>query len=230
MPLLLAQRSQAREIEALRRDVATLRAELAEARSATGAGMASPAPAPGARAMILLAGWLGALLALIGLHWLLIIRLDASTAMLRAVAIAVPLTVATLLPGLGRLAATWIAALGALLGLSAVLAMSFSVALQDGTSVLPTSRRDLLEMLEFAASIALAFLAGGLIRKAGNRLRAAAQQHATMATIRDLLAGKGGDGLDGHAQRLKKLAEAAAPLAAFGGSLVTGFRVIIGGD
>jgi hypothetical protein len=197
MPLLLAQRAQAGLIEALQRDLAALRAELAS-RPTTGAAP-DPAPAPagplppvGAPSRPPLAplglGLAVSFVLVLAAHWFLVIRADVATVVLRAVCIALPFAVAVCVPALGRTALRPLLGGTILLGLGAVLAMSAVVGHQDGTPVLPRTGRDLFEMAEFAASIGLSFLAGALILQALERFRA--RQRAALAAGAKRPAGK----------------------------------------
>lgn len=242
MPLLLAQRQQARDIEALRCELIEVRAELlaAQARGSAPAAQdgftlqeAASQPGIAARPPLrpawLLAGWTIGLLGLIGLHALLVFRLDASLAALRVACIGWPLLVGAALPGFGLLAPRTILLFSASLGLSAVAAMSGAIAHVDGTPFLPATGRDLYETLEFSLSITLAFAAGGLTRRAVLRAREREMHRKAMAQARGLLSSDGVRKVTDQAETLKKLIEAATPIVAIGGALIAGFRALFGG-
>lgn len=235
MPILVAQRAQAREIAALRAEVEELRADLAQARPEPPVpAEAAPPPVepPAAALPLLLAALSGpvvALLLLVGLHWLLIIRYDAAPVALRTACIVVSLGVALAAPGLPRLRGSAVLGLGAVLGVAAVLGMSWNVARADGTPVLPASARDLFEMLEFAASIGFSFAAGGLVAGLVQRARSRSLRLAALGRMRGRIGAEEIKAIGQSAESLKKIMDFGAPVVALFGAVATGFRSLIGG-
>ena len=235
MPLLQAQAAQKAEIEALKDDMAALRAELLLLRESGAAPQGGPGPAVttvpsrGGPELALAVGWVLALAASIGLHWLLVIRQDVAVAVFRAAALAAPLLVALCVPGLWRVRPAILAAASAALGLAAVLAMSYDVAVHDGTPVLPTTGADLYEMAEFALAIGLSFLCGALVLRAVFRIRATRAHVALIEGVRGAVKGADPKGLGQRAETLKNMTEAAIPITAAAGALFAGFRSLFGG-
>jgi hypothetical protein len=236
MPILLAQRTQAREVEALRREVLDLRAELAMLGTApaarTGPGTAPPTAANSVAGRIaaLALGPAAALAALVGAHWVLILRYDAAPVALRTACILLSLGAALATPGLSRVGTRALLGLGALLGLAAVLGMSWNVARADGTAVLPATARDLFEMLEFAASIGFSFVAGGLLAGIVQRARHRSLRLAALQGVRGRIGARDIKAIGEGAESLKKVVEMGAPVAALCGALAAGFRILIGGS
>lgn len=233
LPLMLAQRDQKAEIERLREQVAELSAALAlvgtclpaAEGAAAGSQRAAPTPpAPGRlRPWIAPAiGWCVALALVVGAHWLLVIRTDAAVVVLRTACILLPFAVAVSTPGLWRVPVVPLAAAGPALGIVAVTAMSWVVSAHDDTPIVPTTRRDLFEMLEFALSIGLSFVAGGLAAKA---LRRRPGDGAT--GVAHALRGTSVEQVAARSTQLKTLTENATLLAASAGALATGFRRLL---
>ncbi|MBP0464498.1 hypothetical protein J5Y09_11330 [Roseomonas sp. PWR1] len=225
LPLMLAQREQKAEIERLREQVTELSAALALVGTA-----AAPAEAPAAAArrrempswLAPLFGWCLALALVVGAHWLLVIRTDAAVIVLRAACILLPFAVAAGTPGLWRVPSAPLAVAGLALGLVAVGLMSWVVSVHDDTPIVPTTRRDLFEALEFALSIGLSFFAGGLAAKALRR----EPEDRSLAVAR-ALRGTSVEQVAARSTALKTLTENATLLAASAGALATGFRRLL---
>ncbi len=231
LPLMLAQREQKVEIERLREQVAELSAALAlvgtslPAAEVVAAEAPRAAPASTARLPSWIApaiGWCVALALVVGAHWLLVIRTDAAVVVLRTACILLPFAVAVTTPGLWRVPAVPLAAAGLVLGIVAVTIMSWVVSVHDDTPIVPTTRRDLFEVLEFALSIGLSFVAGGLAAKA---VRRRAEDGAT--GVARALRGTSVEQVAARSTQLKTLTENATLLAASAGALATGFRRLL---
>jgi hypothetical protein len=229
LPLMLAQREQKAEIERLREQVTELSAALAR----VGTAVATPVDAPavdrprrsGAAAPSWIApllGWCVALALVVGAHWLLVIRTDAAVIVLRAACIMLPFAAAAGTPGLWRVPAVPLAVAGLALGMVAVTLMSWVVSVHDDTPIVPTTRRDLFEVLEFAVSIGLSFFAGGLAAKALRRK----PEDRSLAVAR-ALRGTSFEQVAARSTALKTLTENATLLAASAGALATGFRRLL---
>lgn len=213
-PLLLRQREQALEIEALRAELLELRAE--RAMSHDGDPAAASAWAPLVWPAL---GWAGTLGLVLAAHWLLVIRHDAAVAVLRAACIGLPFLAALATPGLGRVPLPLLVGASLALGGLAVTGMSWTVHRVDGTPVVPVTARDLYEMLEFSVAIALSFLAGALARRLA-RLRRE-DRRATAAPGPASL-----DRLSHHAHRVGRLAETLSLAATATGAVIAGFRAL----
>lgn len=220
MPLLMTQREQRDEIVRLRTELAELRALMATHGTVRPAELPRRAEWAAPRWTMAAAGWLAALLLLLAAHWLLVIRHDAALVVLRAACIVIPATVAAVTPDLWRLSAGRLAALGLPLGLVAVTAMSWVVSIHDGTPVLPATGRDLYEMAEFAASIGLSFLAGGLAMGLFRR-RLARAGTAPGMRLPDIA------GIEARTSQISKVTENATLIATTASALAAGFRSLL---
>lgn len=236
MPLLLAQREQQRAIEGLRQDLLDLRSELMTLRvsqsDARGLPRKSQAQTSSgdrgpAETYALSMAWGVALVLLVASHWLLIIRFDISVAAFRAVCIGIPLTTAAVMPGLIRARLGLLLGSAVALGISAVFIMSYAVSLHDGTPVVPATTRDLYDMLEFATSIALGFLSGGLASRTVYRLREDRIHRAALEAMGGAFRKADVQNVGKQAAELQRAAEAVAPIAALLGSLFSGFRSLL---
>jgi class 3 adenylate cyclase len=111
------------------------------------------------------------ILALLLAHYLLVMKLDLDTAYLRAVSLVVPAIVGLSLywqTRLGLAAATW---LGAAIALVAVFGMLAIVGLVDSTPIIPSSRFEWQEAIEYGLGIALATVAGSALARAITAVR-----------------------------------------------------------
>jgi len=150
------------QIEALEEKVRALEANLAKPVAAT------PPPALNQDAMAVPAGkaealllWLSPLVLLLAAHALITVVFDLNTLWLRIVSLLIPLPFALTLVVRQRTYrfGFWsIVALG--VAIAAVLGMSFITHLVDQTPVLPQSRLEWKEFIEYAASITFSFMAG----------------------------------------------------------------------
>ena len=233
MPIMLAQREQIKTIEQLQEDLKKLYLEVARIRinqSDDGLQIHNPTAAPANNKNVnfgiffLLTGWLISLVLLVSSHWIFIIRHDAPIFIFRAVCIGIPFIVAIATPGLWRPRLGLLLGSASVLGVTAVLAMSYAVSLQDGTPVLPTTARDFYDMVEFSASIVLGFIAGALAVRFFHRIRDDRLHRAAFLAMDSALSKRNVTNASKKAEELKRVAEAFAPVAALIGSIITGFR------
>ena len=131
---------------------------------AFGAGVETSAAAWALRTLRMLGRYLLLPFALLLLaHYLMDIVFDTHVVYLRLVCLAVPLPFGLLVMRDRHAGFRHWALLSALMALAAVFAMSFDTSLVDHTPVLPQSRLELREFIEFAFSIWGSFLAGMML-------------------------------------------------------------------
>jgi len=220
------------ELRALGDAVAALKAEVEGLRGTlVVASAGAAAPAHGGSSAAAWSCMLVPLLLLLLAHYLIVIRFDMATLVLRVVSIAVPLLCAIVIAPL-RVRSLGFSAVGAgLLGIVAVLAMSAMVSRIDPVPLLPTSAREWREIVEYMASISLSFLTGSLL------VKAAGIRHAPDARPSTLLVGVTGklhrlidrtettaEKLEKRAQTVQSLVNATAPALAAAGAVATGLR------
>ncbi|MFN7752610.1 MAG: hypothetical protein ACK5TE_10140 [Pseudomonadota bacterium] len=222
LPLLVRQRELAAEITELRAELACLRGSPVPPSTgmqhATGAGSqplprapsAHHAPAATLAAAVLLVTTASALL-----HWLLLFVYDAPPLLLRLLTLVVPFALGLranwVTSGRAATAAYAIAAIAC--GASSVLAMLAITHLIDDVPLLPQDARELREALEYAASIALAFLAGLLVVRAIRRVPRPAPAPGALV---------------GYAQRFQQAASLLSPICAGGLALYSGLKSLVG--
>jgi hypothetical protein len=224
MPAMRILADQARALAALRAEVAALRDGLAMAPAAPAEAAArgtapSDAEAATGRQLLRLAAPLGVLLLLLlGTHWLVVVAYDLPTVVLRVASIVLPFLLALLAPSSGRVRLGVHVAGGVVLGIVAALAMSAVVAQLDGVPVVPDRPREQRELLEYMASIGLAYVAGAALARLA-LLRRTARRAAT---------GPGGAGaLVDRATMAQRIAEALTPVAALLASVYGGLRALL---
>lgn len=156
-------------------------------------------------------------------HYLLVIKFDFSTLMLRVASVALPIFSTTIVPNNWR-TPLWVQIIFAtFLGCVTVFAMSGVVAIVDHVPWLPTTRRDAFEVAEYALSIALAYLAGTLARRAlanffyKRKLKRNQIKNLSKSAEKTLYG----------AVKIHAMWEALAPLLATGASLWAGLRAVI---
>ncbi len=230
--------------EALEKKVEALEAELAAREPIATPTIAAAAPAEppppatvAARALrvveFLLAYAVLPIAVLIGVHYLLIVRLDAKLLWLRAASILLPMAFGWVLES--RMHPRWFAvlALGIVVGLASVLGMSTVVYFTDGDPILPRSVVDWREMLEYATSIALAYLLGSLVGFAAHPPKSADGRRAGgVAMLASFIAhhlsgDAAGKTLEERIQHLVKLINAGISAATAIGAVYTGFKNIL---
>ncbi|MBI3513782.1 MAG: hypothetical protein HY060_06950 [Proteobacteria bacterium] len=210
------------EVDALRAALAPTPAEqpvLPEVRRARGSAVV------GAVAMIV------PLLLLLFAHYLIIIRFDADTLILRVASIAIPLLCAVAVATLRHQSLTFSIVAASLLGIVAVSAMSAVVSRVDQVAFLPSSVREWREIVEYMASISLSFITGALlVRGIGRRHDRAAKPDALfvgMTTKLNKLIDRTvatAESVEKRAQSIQNLVTATAPALAAAGAVATGLR------
>jgi class 3 adenylate cyclase len=137
------------------------------------AGKASPADQRSGRARLLLGYAVVPILTLLLAHYLFVMKLDLNTSYLRVFAVAFPVLVGFgLVWHAGRgLGATVL--LGVAIGIISAFGMLVIVGLVDSAPILPSSRLEWQEAIEYAAGIALAMVAGGALARSIKAVRAA---------------------------------------------------------
>jgi hypothetical protein len=217
-------------LDEVKTEVAELRAAVARAPAAAPvlAGAAPPAPASSGGGPVAM---VGVFLLLLIAHYLIVIRFDIDTLVLRVASIAIPMLAAIVVPALRRRSLAFSTVAGVLLGISAVGAMSVVVGVIDKVPVLPADVREWREIVEYMASVSLSFIAGALL------VAAVAHRHAQRARPSPVLVGvttklhrlvdrtvTTAESLEKRAATLQNLVAAAAPAIAAAGAVATGLR------
>lgn len=171
--------------------------------------------------------------ALIGAHYFLVIKFDASLVWLRVVSIALPAAFGWMLESKAHLRWFTSLALGLVVAFVSVFGMSTMVHFADGVPILPNRGVALRETLEYVASIALAYLLGSLIaggvqptRLKGRLSSGPLTKLATFIAIHlpDKAKGKS---LEERIERTVKLIKLAGSAATAIGAAYTGFKGIL---
>lgn len=171
--------------------------------------------------------------ALVGAHYLLVIKFDAHLIWLRAASIALPAVFGFLLER--KLSPRWFVTLGlgVVVGLVAVFGMSTMIHFTDGDPIMPDSAVSWRETLEYAASIALGYLLGALLAFTVEPLAATRRsRRGPIAKFANFMAvhvtGKNGAlPLEVRVQRTVKLLQIAASASTAAGAIYTGFKGIL---
>lgn len=106
------------------------------------------------------------LIALLVVHYAVVNSLNLATLYLRAACVVVPLAFGFALSWIARRGAAAAAAFGLALGLIGVVGMTLSESLYSGDPILPQTRFEWLDNLQFAGTIVLSFIVGHLAARA----------------------------------------------------------------
>jgi class 3 adenylate cyclase len=137
------------------------------------AGESSPADRRSGDARLLLGYAVVPIVTLLLAHYLFVMKLDLNTSYLQVFALAFPALVGSALVWhAGRGLGTTVL-LGVAIGIISVFGMFAIVGLVDSTPILPSSRFEWQEAIEYAASIALSTVVGGALARSINAARAA---------------------------------------------------------
>lgn len=169
-------------------------------------------------------------------HYLLVIKIDARLVWLRAASIVLPALFGYWLE-VSR-GPRWYVVVGGGMAsaLVSVFGMSAVVSAVDGAPLLPTSAVVWRETMEYAASIALAYMLGGLIANGLHpalskqlRVRNPLVRLAELLAVPDKAAGKGKARvtLEHRVERLVKLMNLCISAATAAGAIYTGFKGIL---
>ena len=220
----------------LEEKVSILEAEVARLRAAVPREVVAPAPRPirplepgqAIVAFILLPTLL-----LVIAHYLLVVRLDANLAWLRAASIVLPACFGFWLERQHAPRRRVTAGLALVVAVLSVLGMSMIVHVVDGDPILPSGAVAWRETAEYAASIFLAYVLGPLLSAALRPLQGSVSRLQTgpIANLAKLLASRGQPGpktLEQRIERLVKLMNMGVSAATAGGAIYTGFKGVIG--
>ncbi len=216
--------------ERLTARVAELEAELADARaalpSAPVAIEAPPAPPPLSFFRALIFYVVLPVLLLVAIHYVLVIRLDARLIWLRAASIVLPALFGFRFELAWRPRRSVLFTIAFVVGVGAVLGMSWVVHLVDGDAILPVGAVVWRETLEYVASIALAYVMGSLLCAALRPLHS--QRHSLVDRLATIIAlgegGSGGKALEARIERLVKLMKLGMSAATAGAAIYTGLK------
>lgn len=172
-------------------------------------------------------------LALVAAHYLIVVRFDAKLVWLRVASIALPTVMGVMLEH--KLRPRWFITLGfgIVVGLASVFGMSAMVHFTDGDPVMPDSAVAWRETLEYATSIALAYLLGSLLAFAAQPARLTGKRDAgriaRLATFiaRHLSGGNKKLPLEVRVQRVVTLIKIAASISTAVGALYTGLKGVL---
>lgn len=216
--------------ERLTARVAELEAELVEAKAAMPSAPpvveAPPAPPPLSFFRALIFYVVLPVLLLVAVHYVLVIRLDARLIWLRAASIVLPALFGFRFELAWRPRRSVLFVIAFVVGVGAVLGMSWVVHLVDGDPILPVGAVVWRETLEYVASIALSFVMGSLLCAALRPLHS--QRHSLVDRLATLIAlgegGPAGKALEARIERLVKLMKLGMSAATAGAAIYTGLK------
>jgi hypothetical protein len=136
-----------------------------------------PMVGPPAPRQILIAYAAVPAIAILVLHYLIVIKFDLNSAYLRVAATAVPLLAGYLLAWQARRGVGVAFLLGAVTAMASVIGMNTIVGFVDSTPIMPPSPVEWQESFEYAAGIALAMILGNALARAVPRGRAIIRRH-----------------------------------------------------
>lgn len=175
---------------------------------------------------------------LIAAHGIIIYLLDLPALHLRLACTLIPLPFGAALFGIQRAGFRWALIWGALTALLAVAGMDGVVSLTDGVPFFPRTMRDWKEVVEFLASIMLAYGAGnilaiGLFRLLPSRITLVGTPGAVAHAIARMTTSyAGAETVRRRARRIQALMTTVMPLigfvSTFGASLYAGLKGLIG--
>lgn len=222
---------------ALKAKVATLEAELASLRRRVpreAAAVEARTPKALSPVAAFLLYVLLPVLALVAIHYLLVIRLDAKLVWLRVASIVLPALFGFWLEQRAR--PRWQVLAPVTIGVAAasVLGMSIVVHLTDGDPILPHTGVVWRETLEYVLSIALSYVLGSLIWRALHPVRVhAASAKGLINTIAVAMAKAKGEvpgspkTLEQRVERMVKLMNLGISAATAAGAIYTGMKAVV---
>ena len=216
--------------ERLTARVAELEAELATAKAALPPAPitveAPPAPPQSSFVHAFVFYVVLPVLLLVAIHYVLVIRLDAKLIWLRVASIVLPALFGFRFELAWRPRRAMLFAIAFVVGVAAVLGMSWVVHLVDGDAVLPASAVVWRETLEYVASIALAYVVGSLLCAALRPLHS--QRHSLVDRFATMIAlgegGPAGKPLEARIERLVKLMKLGISAATASAAIYTGLK------
>lgn len=221
---------------ALEQRVEELEEELAELREQgpQAAPVEAVPPAPPRHVDLLAVYFVLPIVVLVGIHYLLVIRFDVHLIWLRMASIVLPAAFGWMLER--KLQPRWFVTLafGVVTGLGSVFGMSTMVHFTDGDPIMPNNAVAWRETLEYATSIALAYLLGALVAFATQPLSATkrGRRGGVVAKLANFIAqhvsGKNkGLPLEARVQRMVKIIQIVASASTAVGAVYTGFKGIL---
>jgi hypothetical protein len=178
-------------------------------------------------------------LLLVSAHWIVTIVLDVPPVWLRIASVAIPLLFGLATYPIHKVGLPGAALLGFFIALTSVLSMLTATGLHDHVTILPTVWVEWREVIEYCASILLAFVSGNILgltvfRLLPKTLAQTGKPNAAAFRVARLLGPHvGEDQLRRRARIIQDLLQTAGPLAgvvATGvGSLYAGLKGVIGG-
>lgn len=175
---------------------------------------------------------------LLAVHYVITIAFDLPLLYLRLSSIAIPLPFGFALLMFSHHGIRWAALYGAVVGIAAVIAMLTVVGLVDNVRILPENAREWREVLEYAASITLAYLTGNALGALAQRMvpktldASAAPSPAILHAVRIIGGPASRATLRRRAQKINQnlgtLGTAAGAVGTAGASVFAGLRALMG--
>jgi hypothetical protein len=227
------------EIDKLQFELVELRAFKARAESGAKAlGRRQAAPGRALFDDLLIYGLLPIALLLIA-HLLIIVLWDRPTLYLRIASIVLPIPFGFALIWRERRNMIFTIALGAAVSFLAIFGMLLVMHVNYQDTILPSTRADLIEELQYFTSISLAFITGGLLAimgynsplLPGGRPALLASRLAPLLAVKKRKLGKRGDidisELIARAQSIQKLVTGVIAVSTTAGSIYTGIHSVL---
>ena len=222
--------------ERLTARVAELEAELATAKAALPPAPitveAPPAPPQSSFVHAFVFYVVLPVLLLVAIHYVLVIRLDAKLIWLRVASIVLPALFGFRFELAWRPRRAMLFAIAFVVGVAAVLGMSWVVHLVDGDAILPASAVVWRETLEYVASITLAYVLGPMLCAALRPLHR--HRHSLIDRLATVIAlsrggtgagaGPGAKSVEARIERLVKLMKLGMSAATAGAAIYSGLK------
>jgi hypothetical protein len=175
---------------------------------------------------------------LIAAHYVITVALNLPLLYLRLASIAIPLPFGLALLMLSHHGVRWAAPYGAIAGIAGVMGMLTVVGITDAVPILPEDAREWREVLEYAASIMLAYVTGNVLGALVQRMvpktldASAAPSPAVLYAVRIIGGPASSQTLRRRAQKVTEnlgtLGAAAGAIGTAGASVFAGLRALMG--
>ena len=177
-------------------------------------------------------------LLLLAAHVIVTILLDVSALYLRIASVLIPIPFGVMLYTFNKIGVRGALGLGIATAFLSVTAMLIVIGVVDKVPILPETPREWREAVEYALSIALAYLTGGLLamlmlRSLPNAMAASGRPSAAAVRLARMLGQHvGPEVMRRRARRIQELIKTVGPLAGLvataGGSIYTGLKGVLG--
>jgi len=176
-------------------------------------------------------------LLLLAAHAIVTIWLDVTPVYLRIASVIIPIPFGMALYAANKIGLRGAIGLGTATALLSVIGMLTVVGLIDKAPIVPDMAREWRETIEYALSIALAYVTGNLLatlmlRLLPNAMAAFGRPSSTAVRLARMFGQHGPDIMRRRARRIQELIKMAGPLAGLvvtaGGSIYTGLKSVLG--